>query len=74
VPQAVEGGVDVHGSGAHFFEQSAQLVLIHKKFQDSSGGESLRGKATAFPPPAFARSRVATEMPPVPVCGSVLRW
>ena len=36
--QAVEGGVDIDGTGAHFFEERAQLILIHRKFQDSSGG------------------------------------
>jgi hypothetical protein len=37
VTQAVEGGVDVEGSGADFFKEGAQMVLIHRKLQDSSG-------------------------------------
>ena len=49
VAQAVERGVDVHGSGAHLFEQRAQVVLIHRKFQDSSGGEAFRQVTQYFP-------------------------
>jgi hypothetical protein len=32
VAQAVERGVDIDGSRAHFFKQRAQLGLIHRKF------------------------------------------
>ena len=41
--QAVERRVDIHGSGAYFFEERAQLVLIHRKLQDSSGAETSAG-------------------------------
>ena len=40
VTQPVERGVDVDGAGAHFFEERAQLGLIHRKFQDSSAREA----------------------------------
>ena len=57
---AVERGVDVHGAGAHFFEQRAQLVLIHRKLQDSSGA-AVSAKPPGRPCPDDTRKRGCTN-------------
>ena len=56
VTQAIERGVDVHGTGAHFLKQRAQLVLIHRKFQDSSGTEA--SLASANHPERYPQKRL----------------
>ncbi len=43
MPQPVERRVDIHCSRAYFFEEPAQLVLVHRKLQDSSAGVTRRG-------------------------------
>src|SRR5579872_131438 len=42
MPQPAERRVNIHCSRAHFFEERAQLVLIHRKLQDSSAGVARR--------------------------------
>jgi len=53
MPQPAERRVNIHCSRAHFFKERAQLVLVHRKFQDSSAPRLDTRKRGAPNPPQF---------------------